>query len=86
MDLEEPITQQETEAQAKLQEILGQKNKKFMDGFILVSAKRRKKDLSGATASEAMEAVAAAAALAEAAAKAAKEVFDKAAAAEKAKQ
>ena len=87
MDLEEEPTALETEALLKLQKDLGPDKKKELDDFILVSAKRRQKDLSKATPAEAMEAGAATAALVVAAAKARKETAAKAAAAgEKDKQ
>ena len=84
MDFDEE-SQQEVEILSKLHAALGPE-KHVLDGFTLVSSKRRKKDLRGASASDAMEAGAAAAALVEAVAKAAKEAADKAAADQRQKQ
>ena len=79
MDLEE--AQMDAEAFSKLEAALGpESSKKLLEGFTLVHAKRRKKDLSSCSPSEAMEAGAAAAALVEAVAKAAKEASGKEAA------
>jgi hypothetical protein len=83
-DMEGPSLEA-AEALSKLQEVLGPDNK-LLDGFDLVRTKRRRRDLAGATAAEAMAAGAAAAALVEAAAVIAKGIADKAAAAEKAKE
>ena len=67
MVLEEE-TQLETEALGKLHAALGP-DKKLLEGFTLVSAKRRKTNFSSATGSDTVEAGAATAAMVEAAAK-----------------
>lgn len=76
----EEASPQEKDALDKLQEALGPDHdkRKLLDDFILVTAKRKRKDLSKASASEAMEAGAAAAAMVEAAAKGAKSAAAKA--------